>query len=134
MRSPPTNRSKQICYRKPPIHSKRPDRWDQSCRGHALRHDQSLRTRQTPSQDLVALQHASWLAQRSSSSIPLHEAQDPDRIWNPYTRSWKLQCRMDLPGPTTSVGTRTDYSVGPLDYPACATWHLKAWSTRTTQE
>jgi hypothetical protein len=27
---------------------------------------------------------------------------------------------MDLPGPTTSVGTRTDYSVGPWDYPACA--------------
>jgi hypothetical protein len=23
------------------------------------------------------------------------------------------ECRMDLPGPTTSVGTRTDYSVGP---------------------
>jgi hypothetical protein len=22
-------------------------------------------------------------------------------------------CRMDLPGPTASVGTRTDYSVGP---------------------
>jgi hypothetical protein len=43
-------------------------------------------------------------------------------------------CRMDLPGPTTSVGTRTDYSVGPWDYPACATRHLKAWSTRTTQE
>jgi ribonuclease HI len=43
-------------------------------------------------------------------------------------------CRMDLPGPTTSVGTRTDYSVGPWDYPACATRHLKAWSTRTAQE
>jgi hypothetical protein len=43
-------------------------------------------------------------------------------------------CRMDLPGPTTPVGTRTDYSVGPWDYPACATRHLKAWSTRTTQE
>jgi hypothetical protein len=43
-------------------------------------------------------------------------------------------CRMDLPGPTTSVGTRTDYSVGSWDYPACATRHLKAWSTRTTQE
>jgi hypothetical protein len=43
-------------------------------------------------------------------------------------------CRMDLPGPTTSVGTRTDYSMGPWDYPACATRHLKAWSTRTTQE
>jgi hypothetical protein len=43
-------------------------------------------------------------------------------------------CRMDLPGPTTSVGTRTDYSVGPWDYSACATRHPKAWSTRTTQE
>jgi hypothetical protein len=42
--------------------------------------------------------------------------------------------RMDLPGPTTSVGTRTDYSVGPWDYPACATRHLKAWSTRTAEE
>jgi hypothetical protein len=27
---------------------------------------------------------------------------------------------MDLPGPITSVGTRTDYSMGPWDYPACA--------------
>jgi hypothetical protein len=25
----------------------------------------------------------------------------------------RLHCRMDLPGPTTSVGTRTDYSMGP---------------------
>jgi hypothetical protein len=33
---------------------------------------------------------------------------------------------MDLPGPTTPVGTRTDYSVGPWDYPACATRHLMA--------
>jgi hypothetical protein len=41
---------------------------------------------------------------------------------------------MDLPGPTTSVGTRTDYSVGPWDYPACSTRHLMAWSTRTTEE
>jgi hypothetical protein len=36
-------------------------------------------------------------------------------------------CRMDLPGPTASVGTRTDYSVGPWDYSACATRHLMAW-------
>jgi hypothetical protein len=43
-------------------------------------------------------------------------------------------CRTDLPGPTTSVGTRTDYSVGPWDYPACTTRHLMAWSTRTTEE
>jgi hypothetical protein len=41
---------------------------------------------------------------------------------------------MDLPGPTTSVGTRTDYLVGPWDYPTCAAWHLLAWSTRTTEE
>jgi hypothetical protein len=36
------------------------------------------------------------------------------------------RCRMDLPGPTTSVGTRTDYSVGPWDYPTCAPRHLLA--------
>jgi hypothetical protein len=35
-------------------------------------------------------------------------------------------CRMDLPGPTTSVGTRTDYSVGPWDYSTCAVRHLLA--------
>jgi hypothetical protein len=35
-------------------------------------------------------------------------------------------CRMDLPGPTTSVGTRTDYSVGPWVYPTCAAPHLMA--------
>jgi hypothetical protein len=31
-------------------------------------------------------------------------------------------------------GYQTDYSVGPWDYPACATRHLMAWSTRTTEE
>jgi hypothetical protein len=31
---------------------------------------------------------------------------------------------MDLPGPTTSVGTMTDYLVGPWDYPTCATRYL----------
>jgi hypothetical protein len=41
---------------------------------------------------------------------------------------------MDLPGPTTSVGTRIDYSVGPCDYPACATRQLMAWGARTTVE
>jgi hypothetical protein len=35
-------------------------------------------------------------------------------------------CRMYLPGPTTSVGTRTDFSVGPWDYPTCAPRHLLA--------
>jgi hypothetical protein len=33
---------------------------------------------------------------------------------------------MDLPGSTASVGTKTDYSVGPWDYSACATRHLMA--------
>jgi hypothetical protein len=45
-----------------------------------------------------------------------------------------LCCRMDLPGPTTLVGTRTDYSVGPWDYSACATRHLMAGGARTTVE
>jgi hypothetical protein len=62
-------------------------------------------------------------ASSTPSSWPLRRTEAPRRL-----------CRMDLPGPTTSVGTRTDYSVGPWDYPACTTWHLKAWSTRTTQE
>jgi hypothetical protein len=48
------------------------------------------------------------------------------------SRSLSVECRMDLPGPTTLVGTRTDYSVVPWDYLACAARHLKAWSTRTT--
>jgi hypothetical protein len=43
-------------------------------------------------------------------------------------------CRMDLPGPITSVGTRTDYLVGPWDYSACATWHPMVWGARTTVE
>jgi hypothetical protein len=41
---------------------------------------------------------------------------------------------MDLPGPTASVGTRTDYSVGPWYYSACATRHLMAWGARTMVE
>jgi hypothetical protein len=41
---------------------------------------------------------------------------------------------MDLPRPTASVGTRTDYSVGPWDYLAYATRHLMVWGARTTVE
>jgi hypothetical protein len=41
---------------------------------------------------------------------------------------------MDLPEPTISVGTRTDHSVGPWDYSACATQHQMAWGARTTVE
>jgi hypothetical protein len=43
-------------------------------------------------------------------------------------------CRMDLPGPTTSVGTRTNCSLGLWGYSACATRHLMAWGARTTVE
>jgi hypothetical protein len=48
-----------------------------------------------------------------------------------FVATW---CRMDLPGPTTSVGTRTDYLVGPWDYLTCVARYLMAWSTRTTEE
>jgi hypothetical protein len=41
---------------------------------------------------------------------------------------------MDLPGPTASVGTRTDYSVGTWDYPTWAARYLLAWSTRILVE
>jgi hypothetical protein len=41
---------------------------------------------------------------------------------------------MDLPGPTASVGTRTDYSVGPWDSSASAARHLMAWGVRSTVE
>jgi hypothetical protein len=40
-------------------------------------------------------------------------------------------CRMDLPGPTTSVGTRTDYLVGPWDYPTCAARHCRCFRPAT---
>jgi hypothetical protein len=41
---------------------------------------------------------------------------------------------MDLPRPTASVGTRSDYSVGPWDYSICATRHLMPWGARTKVE
>jgi hypothetical protein len=41
---------------------------------------------------------------------------------------------MDLHGPTTSVGTRTDYSVDPWDYSVCATRRLIAWGARIMAE
>jgi hypothetical protein len=52
-------------------------------------------------------------------------------LWEPMKLvSWNYRglgnCRMDLPGPTTSVGTRTDYSVGPWDYPTCVARYLMA--------
>jgi hypothetical protein len=50
------------------------------------------------------------------------------------TTKYSGACRMDLPGPTISVGTKTDYSVGPWDYSTWAARHLLAWSTRTMVE
>jgi hypothetical protein len=41
---------------------------------------------------------------------------------------------MDLPRPTTSVGTGTEYSVGPWDYSTWVTRHLMVWGARTTVE
>jgi hypothetical protein len=37
------------------------------------------------------------------------------------TTKYSGACRIDLPGTTALVGTRTDYSVGPWDYSAYAT-------------
>jgi hypothetical protein len=64
----------------------------------------------------------------------MHSARYQQSLRRYQARKIRRRCRMDLPGPTTSVGTRTDYSVGPWDYSACATRHLMAWSTRTTEE
>jgi hypothetical protein len=52
----------------------------------------------------------------------------PSRLLEAILLDYKVlgACRMDLPGPTTSVGTRTDYSVGPRDYLTCAARHLMA--------
>jgi hypothetical protein len=50
------------------------------------------------------------------------------------TTKYSGACRMGLPGPTASVGTRTDYSVGPWDYSTWVTRHLMAWGTRSTME
>jgi hypothetical protein len=51
-----------------------------------------------------------------------HVCTDPHlpRSGGLYEAEEKGYCRMDLPGPTTSMGIRTDYSVGPWDYLACA--------------
>jgi hypothetical protein len=57
-----------------------------------------------------------------------------DALINFSTTKYSRACRMDLPGPTASVGTRTDYSVGPWDYSTCAARHLLVCSTRTTEE
>jgi hypothetical protein len=46
----------------------------------------------------------------------------------------QANCHMDLPRPTTSVGTRIDYSVDPRDYLTWVTRHLMAWGARTTVE
>jgi hypothetical protein len=67
---------------------------------------------------------------KATKSIAIHLMSITSNVITSYLE----YCRMDLPEPTASVGTRTDYSVGPWDYPACATRHLKAWSTRTTEE
>jgi hypothetical protein len=49
------------------------------------------------------------------------------------TTKYSGACGMDIPRPTTQVGTRTDYSVGPWDYSTCAIGHQLTWSVRTTE-
>jgi hypothetical protein len=75
-----------------------------------------------------SLWHDSWCDTVPSQAFPhLFSFSRSKFISIGQARSLAISnCRMDLPGPTTSVGTRTDYSVGPWDYPACATRHLMA--------
>jgi hypothetical protein len=81
----------------------------------------------------------------ASTCTPMLRAPTSSRRSSPTTTRLQAQLRSrcprrqplsygPLPGPTTSVGTRTDYSVGPWDYLACATRHLLAWGARTTVE
>jgi hypothetical protein len=76
---------------------------------------------------------------RSTTAFPSGRANDGIQRYFRQCSSlsyfrYRHGCRMDLPGPTTSVGTRTDYSMTPWDYSACATWHLMAWGARTMVE
>jgi hypothetical protein len=64
-----------------------------------------------------------WASATHEHNVVTEHRLHDDDAWVAYLQWY---CRMDLPGPTTSVGTRTDYSVGPWDYPACATRHLMA--------
>jgi hypothetical protein len=52
----------------------------------------------------------------------------PSRLFEAILLDYKVLggLLLDLPGPTTSVGTRTNYSVGPWDYPTCAAQYLLA--------
>jgi hypothetical protein len=76
---------------------------------------------QTSLPSFLSLRHFSSLVHARSGVWP----------WQPVERWWHVarsfaDCRMDLPGPTTSVGTRTDYSVSPWDYLTCVARYLLA--------
>jgi hypothetical protein len=71
-------------------------------------------------EEVVAGAEGSTRARRLATAFPAPMPRPRGRrcTSNPLHRRTGNLCRMDLPGPTTSVGTRTDYSVGPWDYPA----------------
>jgi hypothetical protein len=76
-------------------------------------------------QFLVRTDHFSlkYLLDQCLSTVPRH--QWISKLFGfGFTVEYRSGCRMDLPGPTTSVGSRTDYSVGPWDYPTCAARYL----------
>jgi hypothetical protein len=75
------------------------------------------------SRDRGVLPMAPWLRVVAGvdSLRPACDGEERRAAGPPYDFSL---CRMDLPGPTTSVGTRTDYSVGPWDYPTCVARYL----------
>jgi hypothetical protein len=58
-------------------------------------------------------------AEKKAAALAAAEADAEETVTSPRAapkKTGRRGCRMDLPGPTTSVGTRTDYSVGPWDY------------------
>jgi hypothetical protein len=77
---------------------------------------------------LFAAMQDIWVSLHSicSKSTNLHGFISNDPTHRNFSYAIIDDCRMDLPGPTTSVGTRTDYSVGPWDYPTCAARYLIA--------
>jgi hypothetical protein len=86
-----------------------------------------------------ALDLAVLVADRATPTLrrpsSLRSAQILSVCCYPLRLDWlQGSCRIDLPGPTTSVGTRTDYSVGPWDYSTWVTRHLMVWGARATVE
>jgi hypothetical protein len=85
---------------------------------HSARYQQALRRYQAQKIQRRDFNEGDLVLRLRQDNRGRHKLSPP---WEgPYVvvKVLKPGCRMDLPGPTSSVGTRTDYSVGPWDYSA----------------